>query len=118
MILSSWGVIAAAAGTLALGARRSRPTRIPDLPLPLPMMNWRLTDDHGKLLTPADWQGRSVIAFFGFNWSTRLSDDPRGHFGLACGTRIRRRLAGGGSDHGGIGARHARCSGELRIEYR
>lgn len=66
VILGAGGAVAAAAGTLALGAWRNRPN--PLLPLPLTEMDWRLTDQRGGTVTPADWAGRPVMAFFGFTW--------------------------------------------------
>jgi protein SCO1 len=66
--LIAGGAVAAAAGTLALGAWRSRPAPDPLLPLPLTAMDWQLTDHRGQPVTPADWAGRPVMAFFGFTW--------------------------------------------------
>lgn len=62
------GALGLTAGTLALGAWRSRKDADPLLPLPLTAMDWRLTDRRGQSVTPADWAGRPVMAFFGFTW--------------------------------------------------
>ncbi len=32
------------------------------------MMDWRLTDHRGRPVTPDDWHGQPVMAFFGFTW--------------------------------------------------
>lgn len=68
LILGAGGAVAATAATLALGAWRSRQAIDPLLPLPLTEMDWRLTDHRGQPVTPADWLGRPVMAFFGFTW--------------------------------------------------
>jgi protein SCO1/2 len=68
LIAGAGGAVAAAAGTLALGAWRSRQDAGPLLPLPLTAMDWRLIDHRGLPVTPADWAGRPVMAFFGFTW--------------------------------------------------
>lgn len=68
LILSLAGVVAATAGTLALGAWRSRVAPNAILPLPLTAMTWRLTDHRGQLVTPAAWSGRPTMVFFGFTF--------------------------------------------------
>lgn len=65
-VILAFGGVAAAAGTLALGAWRSQPEPNPLLPLPLTAMDWQLTEHRGQTVTPADWAGRPVMAFFGF----------------------------------------------------
>lgn len=68
VVLALGGAVGAATGTLALGAWRSRPIVNPDLPLPLPKMDWHLTDHFGQPVGPGNWQGRPVMVFFGFTW--------------------------------------------------
>ncbi len=68
LILSLAGVAVAAAGTLALGAWRSRVVPDDKLPLPLTAMSWRLTDHRGQEVTPAAWIGRPALVFFGFTF--------------------------------------------------
>ena len=81
LILGAAGALGAAAGTLALGAWRSRgiAPADPDRPLPLDRMEWRLTDHDGREVAAADWLGRPAMVFFGFTWCpdvcpTTLSD--------------------------------------------
>ena len=81
VILGAAGALGAAAGTLALGAWRSRGIAPPDpdRPLPLDRMDWRLTDHDGRKVAAADWLGRPAMVFFGFTWCpdvcpTTLSD--------------------------------------------
>ncbi|MGA0542688.1 SCO family protein [Neotabrizicola sp. VNH66] len=69
LILGLGAVLAAVSGTLVLGAWRSRaaqPALI--LPLPLTEMSWQLTNHRGQSVTPSDWAGRPVMAFFGFTF--------------------------------------------------
>lgn len=72
LILGAGGVLAAMAGTLALGAWRSRGLETsspnPVLPLSFQAMDWRLTDHQGRLVTSQNWLGRPAMVFFGFTW--------------------------------------------------
>lgn len=68
LILSAAGISLAAAGTLALGAWRSRPVLDDKLPLPLSGMSWKLTDHRGQEVAPAAWIGRPAMVFFGFTF--------------------------------------------------
>lgn len=69
LILALGAGLAAANGTLALGAWRSRAAQpAPVLPLPLTEMSWQLTNHRGQPVTPSDWAGRPVMAFFGFTF--------------------------------------------------
>jgi protein SCO1/2 len=72
LILGAAAVVATAAGTLALGAWRSRrnppQTDASPLPLALTEMDWRLTSQRGVPVGPGDWIGRPALVFFGFTW--------------------------------------------------
>ncbi|WP_112310449.1 SCO family protein [Pseudogemmobacter bohemicus] len=73
LILGTGGILALAAGTLALGAWRSRSGVAPappsaDLPLPLTAMSWQLTSHLSARVGPGDWVGRPALVFFGFTW--------------------------------------------------
>jgi protein SCO1/2 len=66
---------------LGLGALRTRDVAPTDplLPLPVTAMDWTLINHRGATVTPADWIGRPVMAFFGFTFCpdvcpTTLSD--------------------------------------------
>ena len=71
LIGSLAGLAAGSVGyMLALGAWQAREQQAADDPRPLPLteMGWRLTDHRGQPVTPADWQGRPVMVFFGFTF--------------------------------------------------
>ncbi|TBN43674.1 SCO family protein [Paracoccus subflavus] len=72
ILLGLGGAASAAAFTLGLGAWRSREGVLarqdPRLPLPLSLMDWRLTDHRGNAVSPDDWIGRPAMVFFGFTW--------------------------------------------------
>ncbi len=72
LILGTSALVAAAAGTLALGAWRSQGSQseagASPLPLALSEMDWRLTNHRGQRVGPGDWIGRPAIVFFGFTW--------------------------------------------------
>ncbi|WP_370651119.1 SCO family protein [Cypionkella sp.] len=54
---------------LALGWWRSpEPKAFDLLPLPLSEMDFTLTDHRGVSVTPQDWLGRPLLAFFGFTF--------------------------------------------------
>jgi protein SCO1/2 len=74
-MLGAGAGVATLAGTLALGAWRSRgrspdPARAGDSPLPLPIsaMGWELTDHRSRPVSAQDWLGRPAMIFFGFTW--------------------------------------------------
>lgn len=70
VILGLGGAVGSVAFMLGLGAWRTRnvaPTD-PLLPLPVTAMDWTLTNHRGATVTPADWIGRPVMAFFGFTF--------------------------------------------------
>ena len=70
MILGLGGAVGSVAFMVGLGAWRTRdivPTD-PRLPLPVTAMDWSLTDHRGATVTPANWIGRPVMAFFGFTF--------------------------------------------------
>lgn len=62
--------LAALAGTLALGAWRSRDRggAASALPLPLSAMGWELTDHRRGRVSPQAWIGQPAMVFFGFTW--------------------------------------------------
>lgn len=81
VILGLGGTGAAVAFMLGVGAWQTRDRQGADAVLPLPVgeMDWQLTDHRGQAVSPADWTGRPVMAFFGFTWCpdvcpTTLSD--------------------------------------------
>ena len=70
VILGLGGAVGSVAFMVGLGAWRTRdivPTD-PRLPLPVTAMDWSLTDHRGATVTPANWIGRPVMAFFGFTF--------------------------------------------------
>lgn len=68
LILGASTCVAAAVGTLALGAWRSRREPDPLRPLPLTAMAFALTDHRGQSFAPAQWLGRPTMVFFGFTF--------------------------------------------------
>lgn len=68
LILGAGTCVAAAVGTLALGAWRSRREPDPLRPLPLTAMAFALTDHRGRPFSPAQWLGRPTMVFFGFTF--------------------------------------------------
>lgn len=66
LILGLGGAVAAAGYMLAFGARQSR--KASPLPMALTDMDWALTDQRGRTVSPADWEGRPAMVFFGFTF--------------------------------------------------
>jgi len=72
-MLGAGAALTALAGTLALGAWRSRGlddagSAASPLPLPLSAMGWELTDHQSRRVSARDWLGRPAMIFFGFTW--------------------------------------------------
>lgn len=70
LILGAGAVLGTLVGGLGYQAlRRKDDGRAgPALPLSLADMDWRLVDQRGSPVTPADWLGDPVLVFFGFTW--------------------------------------------------
>lgn len=66
LILGLGGAVAAVGYMLAFGAWQGRKTS--PLPLALTDMDWTLTDHRGRAVSPADWEGRPAMVFFGFTF--------------------------------------------------